>query len=159
MRIAKNRIRNRIQGLAVAAMTLILGLGASGSTFAATCKDELDRFEYRLRHSSMEAKDPATFRALARQAEEAAELRDERQCLETVAALNDVVPEDAEVATGASEDSRASGPAKSTGTRSRPSRPAAPVLMIAGDDDAGEADEERKPAASGSDDQDDSLND
>lgn len=150
MRIAGNRI----QSLAATAMTLILGLYASGSAHAATCKDELDRFERRLHSSSLEAKDPDTFRALARQAEEAAELRDEQQCLETVAALNDVVPEDADA------DSGASRPASDKSTDKPPSRsrPAAPMLMMAGDDDADESDEEQKPATSGSGDH-DSLND
>lgn len=151
MRIAGNRM----QSFAASAMTLILGLYASGSAHAATCKDELDRFERRLHSSSLEAKDPDTFRALARQAEEAAELRDEQQCLETVAALNDVVPEDADA------DSGASGPAASDQSTDKPpgrSRPAAPMLMMAGDDDAGESDEEQKPATSGSGDH-DSLND
>jgi hypothetical protein len=150
---------NRIESFAAIAVTLILGLYASAGAYAATCKDELDRFESRLHDSSLAAEDPDTYHALARQAEEAAELRDERQCLETVAALNDVVPEDANVQTSGDEES-ASGPAddKSTDTRPRSSRPAAPVLMMAGDDDAGESGEERKPAASGSGDH-DSLND
>lgn len=146
MRIAGNRI----QSLAAIAMTLILGLYASGSAHAATCKDELDRFERRLHSSSLEAKDPETFRALARQAEEAAELRDEQQCLETVAALNDVVPEDADADSGASRPASDKPPGRS--------RPAAPMLMMAGDEDADESDEEQKPATSGPGDH-DSLND
>ena len=147
---------NRIQSVALTAMILILGLYATGNAHAATCKDELDRFERRLHSSALEAKDPDTFHALARQAEEAAELRDEQQCLETVAALNDVVRENTGVQTSAGEDSRPSGPAndKSTDNGSSPSRPAAPVLMMAGDDDADDSDEEQKPATSGAADQD-----
>jgi len=147
---------NRIQRCVATAMTLILGLYASGGAYAATCKDELDRFERRLHSSSLEAEDPDTYYALAHQAEEAAELRDEQQCLETVAAMNDVVPEDGDagVQTSAGEDS-APGPAhdKSTDKRSSSSRPAAPVLMMAGDDDADESDDKQKPATSGSGDQ------
>lgn len=110
-------------GLVAGALALFLGIQAAG---AATCMDELDRFERRLHGSSLAATDPDTFQALVRQAEEAAELRDEEECLQSVAELNSALPEDA----GAQPVSRRTS--STSETRDKPSRPAAPVLLIAG---------------------------
>jgi hypothetical protein len=117
---------NGQQAVAAAAMTVILGGYAIDTAQAATCKDELDRFERRLHSSTLAATDPGAFQTLVRQAEEAAELRDEEQCLQAVAALNEAVPEDA--------------PATriDAAKAANPRRPAPPVLMIAGDDEADE---------------------
>lgn len=110
-------------GLFAAALSVVLCIEAAG---AATCMDELDRFERRLHSSSLAATDPDTFQAFVRQAEEAAELRDEEECLQSAAELNSALPEDA----GARP---ASPQTSSTGEkRANPSRPAAPVLLIAG---------------------------
>jgi hypothetical protein len=103
-------------------VALILVVGAAGAAEAATCKDELDRFERRLHSSTLAATDPDSFQALVRQAEEAAELRDEEQCLQSVATLNAALPDDAEAVTRGPSTAR--------------SRPAAPVLMMAGGDQA-----------------------
>jgi hypothetical protein len=115
-----------------AAVALILVVGAAGAVEAATCKDELDRFERRLHSSALAATDPDNFQALVRQAEEAAELRDEEQCLQSVATLNAALPEDSEAAT--------------RGTPTTRSRPAAPVLMMAGGNEADSARAEEKAA-------------
>lgn len=109
--------------LIAGALSLVLGIQVAG---AATCMDELDRFERRLHNSNLATTDPDTFRALVRQAEEAAELRDEEQCLQSVAELNSALPED----TDAQPVSRQTS--SSADTRDNPSRPAAPVLVIAG---------------------------
>jgi hypothetical protein len=110
-------------GLVAAALIAVLCMEAAG---AATCMDELDRFERRLHSSSLAATDPDAFQAFVRQAEEAAELRDEEECLQSVAELNSALPEDS----GTQPVSRQTS---STGeTRDNPSRPAAPVLLIAG---------------------------
>ena len=105
-----------------AALTVVLSIEAAG---AATCMDELDRFERRLHSSSLAATDPDTFQALVRQAEEAAELRDEEECLQSVAELTSALPEDG----GAQPVHRP--PSSSGETRDNPRRPAAPVLLIA----------------------------
>lgn len=110
-------------GLVVGALSLVLG---SQAAVAATCMDELDRFERRLHNSSLATTDPDTFETLVRQAEEAAELRDEEQCLQSVAELNSELPEDAAAQPVSNRTS------SSTETRDNPSRPAAPVLLIAG---------------------------
>ena len=112
-------------GLIVGALSLVLGIQVAG---AATCMDELDRFERRLNNSSLATTDPETFQALVRQAEEAAELRDEEQCLQSVAELNSELPESADSQSVSRETSSSS----STEARDTPSRPAAPVLLIAG---------------------------
>jgi hypothetical protein len=110
-------------GLIAGALTVVFGFQAAG---AATCMDELDRFERRLQNSSLAAADPDAFQALVRQAEEAAELRDEEQCLLSVAELNAELPEDA-------DPQPVSRQTSSTGeTRDNASRPAPPVLLIAG---------------------------
>lgn len=106
-------------GLFAGALSIMLGMPVAQ---AATCMDELDRFERRLNNSNLAVTDPDTFQALARQAEEAAELRDEEQCLQSVAELNSELPEQAEPV------SRSPAPKE---TRDRP-RPAAPVLLVAG---------------------------
>jgi hypothetical protein len=120
---------NGQQSFAAAAIALILGLYAAGTAQAATCKDELDRFERRLHSSTLAATDPDTFQALVRQAEEAAGLRDEEQCLQTVAALNQAVPEDLGI-----QSSRATPATRNDAPQANPRRPAAPVLMIPGDE-------------------------
>jgi hypothetical protein len=118
--------------LTSAAAALVLGVAtgiATGTAEAATCMDELDRFERRLHGSGIAATDPDRFQALVRQAEEAAELRDEEQCLQSVAELNAGLPEDSGVQPGGSQTSTA--PDKSDSA----SRPAPPVLLIAGGDE------------------------
>lgn len=65
------------------AAVLIVPLVAS----AASCREELDRFEQALNASSLAATQPDTYAELARAAEEAAELRDEAVCMERVAEL------------------------------------------------------------------------
>jgi hypothetical protein len=126
--------------LAAAAITVIVGGYATVTAQAATCKDELDRFERRLHSSTLAATDPGAFQTLVRQAEEAAELRDEEQCLEAVGALNEAVPEDPSTQPIRATPAATRNEAAST----NPSRPAPPVLMIAGDDET--ADEPGEPA-------------
>jgi hypothetical protein len=131
---------NRQQVVTAATITLILGASSAGTAQAATCKDELDSFERRLHSSTLAATDPDTFQSLVRQAEEAAELRDEQQCLQAVATLNEAVPEDPGV-----PSTRATPAAP--GAQANPRRPAAPVLMISGGDDADESDKENATAS------------
>jgi hypothetical protein len=123
-----------------AAAALIIGAGAAGITHAAACMDELDRFERKLHDSTLALKDPDAFQALLRRAEETAELRDERQCLQGVAELNEALPEDA----GAQPVSRESTESANRDAQASPSRPKAPVLMIAGSDGASSDDEPAK---------------
>jgi len=137
-------------GLIAAALTFVLSLQAAGSAGAATCMDELDRFERRLHSSNLAATDPDTFNALVRRAEEAAELRDEEQCLQSVAELNEELPEDSGLQPVARQSSSDGGGM----TQDSTSRPAAPVLMIAGGEEAAETSAEDEP-----DDGDDSTND
>lgn len=54
---------------------------------AATCREQLQRFERRLAESGLAASAPERYAELARAAEEAAELRDEARCLKRVAEL------------------------------------------------------------------------
>lgn len=143
------RLPRHRAGFVAAGLSLVLGLSAAGSAQAATCKDELDRFERRLHSSSLAATDPDTFRALARQAEETALLRDEQQCLETVAGLNEAVPEDADAGITTPGTTGVNDEASSD----EKSRPAAPVLLMAGSNDANESDDPQKPAASGESDE------
>jgi hypothetical protein len=131
---------NRQQAVTAATITLILVASAAGSAQAATCKDELDAFERRLHSSTLAATNPDTFQTLARLAEEAAELRDEQQCLQTVATLNETVPEDPGL-----RSSRATPAAP--GAQANPRRPAAPVLMSSGGDDADESGKENSTAS------------
>jgi len=114
------------------AVILSVGLQAANYAQAATCKDELDQFERRLHSSSMAADDPGAFEELVRLAEEAAELRDEDQCLQRVAELNEALPEDNVVQplSQGQDDSSAGSEAQAA-----PSRPRAPVLLIADDGD------------------------
>jgi hypothetical protein len=125
--------------LAAVAITVIIGGYATVTAQAATCKDELDRFERRLHSSTLAATDPRAFQALVRQAEEAAELRDEEQCLQAVGALNEAVPEDPNT-----QPMRATPATRNEAANTNPRRPAPPVLMIAGDDET--ADEPDEPA-------------
>lgn len=111
-----------VPALTATALTVVLCIQAAG---AATCMDELDRFERRLHSSSLAATDPDTFQVLVRQAEEAAELRDEEECLQIVAQLNSALPKDGD----AQPVSRQTSSTRET--RDGPSRPAAPVLLIA----------------------------
>ena len=128
-------------GFAVGAVIAILLQGTAPAQ-AATCMDELDRFERRLHSSSLAATDPDRFEALLRQAEEAAELRDEEQCLQGVAELNAALPEEA----GRQPASRSAAAPKED-ARDNPRRPAAPSLMIANGADAGvTAADEKEPA-------------
>lgn len=69
--------------------------------FAASCREELDRFERALNASSLAATQPDTYAELARAAEEASELRDEAVCMERVAQL------EAELAAAAPENDTA----------------------------------------------------
>ena len=132
-------------------------LQAAAPAEAATCMDELDRFERRLHSSSLAATDPDAFEALVRQAEETAELRDEEQCLQNVAELNAALPDDA----GLQPTSRRSAaPGGEKNGRDNPRRPAAPMLKIAGSDDADETpEEEPTKTTSGQDDENDTAND
>jgi len=132
---------NRQQSLVAAAITLILGAYTAGTAQAATCKDELDRFERRLHSSTLAATDPDAFEALVRQAEEAAELRDEDQCLQTVAALNEALPEDQ-----GAESTRAAPTTRNDAAQKNARRPAAPVLMIADGEEADESAKEEETA-------------
>lgn len=59
---------------------------------AATCREELQQFERKLGRSSLAVDDPEKFANLAREAEAAAELRDEDLCLQQVAELNAAMP-------------------------------------------------------------------
>jgi hypothetical protein len=135
-----NTTGNRQQAIAAAAIAALLGISATGSAQAATCKDELDRFESRLHSSTLAATDPDAFQALARLAEEAAELRDEQQCLQAVAALNQAVPEHPGVRPTRTTPATPAAPAN-------PRRPAAPVLTISGGNDADESVEETPTAS------------
>lgn len=54
---------------------------------AASCREELDRFERELNESSLAAADPDRYAELARSAEEASELRDDELCMQRVAEL------------------------------------------------------------------------
>lgn len=119
--------------VAAAAIALILGAHASGSAQAATCMDELDRFERKLHDSSLADTDPDTFQALVRQAEEAAELRDEEQCLQSVAELNAALPEDSGAAPIRRRSTTSGTTSSDDDARGNESRPAAPVLLTAGD--------------------------
>jgi hypothetical protein len=121
---------NKGQHSLVAAAALSLGPLAAGFAQAATCMDELERFERRLHSSSLASTDPDAFQALVRQAEETAELRDEEQCLERVAELNAALPEDS----GLQPVSRERTDSRSRDAQENPRRPKAPVLMIAGGD-------------------------
>lgn len=128
-----------------AAMAVLLQAAAPAG--AATCMDELDRFERRLHSSSLAATDPDAFEALVRQAEETAELRDEEQCLQSVAELNAALPDDA----GLQPTSRRSAAPGEKNARDNPRRPAAPMLMIAGSDDAETPADEQAEAISAQD--------
>jgi hypothetical protein len=138
---------NRQRRCPTIAAALILGVFAAASAQSATCRDELDRFEFRLNSSSLAETDPDTFEALVQQAEEAAELRDEEQCLRTVAALYDVLPADPRAQTNDA------APATNA------SRPSAPVLIMAGGDEADEAEPVQEGASSASDEDDRYLDD
>ncbi|MGH8194685.1 MAG: hypothetical protein ACREQ8_09830 [Woeseiaceae bacterium] len=59
---------------------------------AATCREELQQFERKLGSSSLAVDEPEKFANLAREAEAAAELRDEDLCLQQVAELNAALP-------------------------------------------------------------------
>lgn len=123
MKIRKRPGPGLIAGAAgIWTLGVILGIQAAG---AATCMDELDRFERRLQDSSLAEKDPDTFQALVREAEQAAGLRDEEQCLQKVAELNSELPEDARPQPVSRTPS-----AREISKRDNPSRPAAPVLML-----------------------------
>lgn len=110
------------------ALAVAAGMQPAGIAEAATCMEELDRFERRLHGSGLAATDPETFEALVRQAEETAELRDEAQCLQSVAELNAALPEDP----GSRPVSREVSGAADGESSDNPRRPAPPVLMIAG---------------------------
>ena len=126
--------------LAAGVLAVIFALQTAGTAKAATCADELDRFERRLLSSTLAATDPDTFQSLVRRAEDAAELRDEEQCLQKVAELNAALPEDQ----GLQPTSRQHPRRERADTPDSRSRPAAPVLLIASDDEPVEetADEE-----------------
>lgn len=68
--------------------TLLCTAGAN----AATCREELQQFERRLNESSLAVLDPEAFANLAREAEDAAEMRDEELCLQRAAELNAEIP-------------------------------------------------------------------
>lgn len=138
---------NKGQYSLIAAAALSLGPLAAGFAQAATCIDELERFERRLHSSSLASTDPDAFQALVQQAQETAELRDEEQCRESVAELNAALPED----TGLQPVTRERTDSGSRDAQENPRRPKAPVLMIAGgdgDDEPaktdGEADENQR---------------
>jgi hypothetical protein len=140
---------NRQRRFATTATALVLWVFAAGSAQSATCKDELDRFEFRLNSSSLAETDPDTFEALGQQAEDAAELRDEEQCLQTVAALHEVIPADP-----GAQTNNAAAPAASA------SRPSAPVLIMAGGgDEPNEPEQVPEGAGSASDEDDRYLDD
>jgi pimeloyl-ACP methyl ester carboxylesterase len=130
----------REHGVAALIAVLVPGVGAAGIAQAATCMDELDRFERRLYDSTLASTDADAFQALVRQAEETAELRDEEQCLQGVAELNEALPEDA----GTQPVTRESTHSGTRAAQDEPGRPKAPVLMIAGSDDASSDDEPAK---------------
>jgi hypothetical protein len=114
-----------------AAVVASLGLHFASSAQAATCKDELDRFERRLHSSSLAVNDADRFQELTRLSEAAAELRDEQRCLQRVAELNEALPEDYSPPTNRNDASAGAG----NEARNAQSRPEAPVLLIAEDDD------------------------
>ena len=145
-------MNKRHHGVAAAAV-LILGVGAAGITQATTCMDELDRFERRLHDSTLASTDPDAFQALVRQAGETAELRDEEQCLQDVAELNQALPEDA----GAQPATRESTDSGTRAAQDQPSRPKAPVLMIAGS--GGESSLDEPAEATGEDNENDPSSD
>jgi anion-transporting ArsA/GET3 family ATPase len=118
---------NRSHHGVAAAAFLVLCLQAGSVTEAATCMEELDRFERRLLDSTLASEDPDAFQSLVRQVEEAAELRDEEQCLQAVAELDAELPQDADVQPLSRESKQVDEDA-----RKNPRRPKAPVLMIAG---------------------------
>lgn len=133
------RCRNLVLATAFAATLTTPAISAQ----AATCQDELDRFERRLQGSDLATRDPDAFEELLRRSEEAATFRDEEQCLQIVAELNAALPEDPGVQpTSSLRGVSDEAPAEA-------SRPAAPVLLIAGGDDADPASD------SGSKDEDD----
>ncbi len=125
-----------LPSLAAAAIALPL----EGS-MASTCKDELDRFESRLYDSPIPESDPQLFEELVREAERAAELRDEERCLQRVAELNQALPERA-------VPPPTSQAAPEQETDDEPARPKAPILLVTSEDESAEVpeDEEDDPA-------------
>lgn len=65
----------------------VAALIATDAAFAATCREELNDFERLLSESSLAIEQPDTFAELAREAQQASELRDEQRCLQKVAEL------------------------------------------------------------------------
>ena len=125
-----------------ALIALSLGAYTAGAAHAATCKDELDSFERRLHSSTLAATDPDAFEALVRRAEEAAELRDEEQCLQSVSELDEALPKDPGAQTGRT------GPAAGNDlAQTNASRPAAPVLLAADGEEVDESDSEEETAS------------
>lgn len=127
-----------LPALAAAAVALPL----EGS-MASTCKDELDRFESRLYDSAVAESDPQLFQELVREAERAAELRDEARCLQRVAELNEALPERAVPPTSRAVPEQE--------TSDEPARPKAPLLLVTSEDESAEVpeDEEDDPADQG----------
>jgi hypothetical protein len=152
---------NRQQGFAAVAIILILGAYTEGSAQAATCKDELDRFERRLNSSTLARTDTDAFKELVRQAEEASELRDEDECLQTVALLDEALPEDPGAQSGRRAPATRNDVAGANARRANAARPAAPILMIAGGDEADESGEDQETASdrSAGDEDENSLDD
>lgn len=103
-----------------AAAAIPLALALADVAGAVSCREQLADFERRLHDSSLAADDPDTYAELARQAEEASELRDEELCLQRVAELDDALPAD-EPASPQPTDVTSSAPA--------PAPPAAPLLL------------------------------
>jgi hypothetical protein len=110
----------------LAAAVIVLPFEGS---IASTCKDELDRFESRLYGSQIPSTDPQLFQELVREAERAAQLRDEERCLRRVAELNDALPEPGVQPQSSSRPPPQKDPADEA------ARPKAPILLVTGEDD------------------------
>jgi hypothetical protein len=135
-------------GSAVAIILAAAGLETAPAD-AAGCREELQQLEDRLNESSLAADEPETFAELARAVEEAAELRDERLCLQRAADLNAAV-----AATEVEPVGDAQAPANPAPANRAPPKP--PVLLQAAPAGYGDADEnpDREDAATRPRDQD-----
>lgn len=115
----------RIRILAATVAMPVAAFLLADAAGAASCREQLEDFERKLNDSSLAATEPEVYASLAREAANAAELRDEQLCMQRVAELNDAL------AAGATPQPVTSATPEAPSETPPPAPPAAPLLLEA----------------------------